>query len=200
MKKLTNKDKNKLTVAPVVVMSGLAISMLVSATFKENKEMKDQLNSQEQPQEVQAEAKTENVNEVEKDQSEVEEDEPDSTEGEDESDSIEGVDEEPAPVEEDVSNMTPEQQIRHYAKEANFQWPDYLVRLAKCESGLNPNAINHNTNSTIDKGIFQWNQYYHPHMTDECVYDVECATKATMEKINAGGQGIWVCDKKIRGI
>ena len=96
-----------------------------------------------------------------------------------------------------VEKMTPiEEQIWEIAEEHNFKWKDYLIRLAKCESSLDPNAINDNGKYGKDWGLFQWNDYYHPEMKD-CAMEIECSTIATMNAINAGKQSMWVCDKKI---
>lgn len=93
-----------------------------------------------------------------------------------------------------------EARIRALAAEAGFRWPDYLVRLAKCESGLRADATNtrgNNPSWSVDRGVFQWNSYWQSGVSDECAFDIDCATKKTMEKINAGGQHIWVCDRYI---
>ena len=96
-----------------------------------------------------------------------------------------------------------EQQIRDIAKETGFKWPDYLVKLAKCESSLRPNAINNKNNNpswSKDRGLFQINDYWHSNVTDECAFDVECATKYTMDKINAGYQKLWTCNNIVLSI
>lgn len=91
---------------------------------------------------------------------------------------------------------TPEQEIRRIASEMNFKWPDYLVRLAKCESSLNPQAININRNGTADKGIFQINDVHG--LSDEFRYDIRKSTEWTINKINQGEQHIWVCDRILK--
>ena len=91
-----------------------------------------------------------------------------------------------------------EAKIRSLAAAADFKWPDYIVRLAKLESSLNPNAVNVNKNGTIDEGLFQFNRHYHPDMTKECVFDIECSTKAAMKAINEGHQTWWVADRAAR--
>ncbi len=97
---------------------------------------------------------------------------------------------------------TTEQTIRRLAKEANFKWPEYLVRLAKCENPkMNPKNYNDGGNHPVksrDRGQFMINNYWNPQVSDECAYDLTCATKWTMEMINSGHQGEWVCDKKVR--
>ena len=87
-----------------------------------------------------------------------------------------------------------EGQIRKIAEERNFQWPDYLVRLAKCESDLNPMALGDRGKS---RGLFQIYRPAHPFVTDKQAYDIEWATNWTISKINAGQQGLWTCDRII---
>ena len=91
--------------------------------------------------------------------------------------------------------MTPEEQIRRIAKEQSFKWTDYLIRLAKCESTLNPRAINVNSNGSRDLGIFQINDIHG--LSDEFRYNIEKSTLWTIDKINSGQQRIWVCNNLI---
>jgi len=91
-------------------------------------------------------------------------------------------------------------EIRKIAKEKNFKWPTYLVRLAYCESRLNPANINTKGNKPAgskDRGLFQYNSHWQKVVSDECAFDLRCSVEKTIEKINAGGQGIWVCNKII---
>lgn len=93
-----------------------------------------------------------------------------------------------------------EEEIRQIAKEANFEWVEYLVKLAKCESSLNPNAINTQNNSpsgSKDRGLWQINDYWHPEVSDEVAFDVRLSTEWTMWRINSGYQAEWVCDRYI---
>jgi len=105
----------------------------------------------------------------------------------------------PKQAEPDVASMSVEEQIRHHAAEENFQWPDYLVRLAKCESKLDPKVVNTKGNSPAsrDRGVFQINDYWQRQVTDEQAFDVEWSTKWTMKRINQGDQHLWSCDKLI---
>lgn len=52
------------------------------------------------------------------------------------------------------------------------------LAVAYCESRYNIKAIRKNTNGTIDRGLFQWNDFYHPEITDQMAYDPEIATRA----------------------
>ena len=93
---------------------------------------------------------------------------------------------------------TVEQTIRRLAKETGFKWEEYLVRLAWYESRWNPQAINHNKNGSTDKGVFQWNDKAHPEISEECAYNVECATRAAIKAINEGHQTWWVANNSAK--
>lgn len=104
-----------------------------------------------------------------------------------------------------VAQATPEptveQQIRKIAKEMNFKWPDYIVRLANCESSLNPKAYNdHNNNpkNSIDRGLFMINNYWHKEVSNECAYNLDCSTRFAIEQINKGRQTEWICNNYIK--
>ena len=88
--------------------------------------------------------------------------------------------------------------IRDIARAENFAWPDYLVRLAHCESGMKP--LTTGDGGYRSRGLFQISEYYHPDVSDDCAFDVECATRWTIAKINAGQQGLWSCDKIVKNI
>lgn len=93
-----------------------------------------------------------------------------------------------------------EAQIRAIAKEAGFKWPDYLVKLAKCESRLDPKAVNTENNvpsHSKDRGLFQISDHWHPEVSDKVAFDVRLATEWTMWRINSGYQHEWVCDNYI---
>ena len=84
-----------------------------------------------------------------------------------------------------------EVQIREIAKEHNFQWPDYLVRLAMCESSLDPYAIGDDGKS---RGLFQIHSDYHQEISNAEAFDIKFATEWTMDKINNGYQHLWTCN------
>lgn len=96
--------------------------------------------------------------------------------------------------------LTPSQeevadQIRAIAKEMNYQAPEWLVRLARCESGLRPNA--NGDGHYNSRGLFQISKFYHPTVTDEQAYSVDFSTRWTINKLMNGGSGLWTCTKII---
>lgn len=74
--------------------------------------------------------------------------------------------------------------------------PALALRVAKCESGLNPAAQNINTNGSIDRGLFQWNDRWHPEITDEIAFDVEKSTRAFCRAFKEGHLSWWNATKK----
>jgi len=97
----------------------------------------------------------------------------------------------------EISAIVVEKQIRQIAENEGFEWPDYLVRLARCESKLDPNVRGDSGHS---RGLFQIHELYWPSVSDECAFSVECSTKWTMDMINAGYQHYWSCDKIVKNI
>jgi len=68
---------------------------------------------------------------------------------------------------------------------------DLAVRVAKCESGLNPKAIKKNSSTSIDRGLYQWNNKHHPEISDECAFDPECATREFCNAVKKGKLHWW---------
>lgn len=77
---------------------------------------------------------------------------------------------------------------------------DKAIKVAENESGLNPNAINDKNNypaGSRDRGLYQWNDYWNPQITDKCAFDPECATREFCKAIKAGRAKEWVGAKGI---
>jgi len=88
-------------------------------------------------------------------------------------------------------------QIRIIAKEHNFEFSNYLVNLAFCESRLDTRALNAKGNypvGSIDRGLFQINSYWHKEVTNEQALDLEYSTKWAIDMINQNRASEWVCD------
>ena len=85
--------------------------------------------------------------------------------------------------------------IREIAKEEGVD-PDLAVRVAKAESTLQPMAYNLNNNGSVDRGIFQWNSVHHPEISDNCAFNVECATRAFCKAVKEGNLSWWNASKE----
>lgn len=98
-----------------------------------------------------------------------------------------------------VGKVDIKEQIKQIAEDHNFEWVDYLLRLAECESHFDQYADNQ-TNSSNDRGVFQISKKWHPEVSDECAYDINCSTKWTMWMIESGHQSQWACNSIILNI
>jgi len=85
---------------------------------------------------------------------------------------------------------------QHICKAGDGQYCDILVNLARCESSLNPDAMNVNTNGTVDMGLYQINSV-HQDITNAQKLDVYASTRWTVDKIKQGQGHIWVCWSKL---
>lgn len=73
--------------------------------------------------------------------------------------------------------------------------PDLALRVAKCESSLNPKARNINSPTSIDRGLFQINNFYHPQVTDEQADDPIFATRFFCKAFKNGNLNWWKASK-----
>jgi hypothetical protein len=73
---------------------------------------------------------------------------------------------------------------------------DLAMRVAKCESNLNPKALNINKDGSRDRGIFQINDKYHPEITDEMAYNPAIATTFFCNAVKAGNLTWWSATQK----
>ncbi len=85
--------------------------------------------------------------------------------------------------------------IRSVANEIGVD-PDLAVRVATCESGLNPTALHVNAKGTRDRGVFQINDKWHPDVTDEQAFNVAFSTKFFCDAFKAGNISWWNASKK----
>lgn len=94
-----------------------------------------------------------------------------------------------------IENETIEQMITRIATKQGVD-TKLAINVAKCESGLNPLAVNVNTTGSKDRGIYQWNDQYHPEITDEMAFNPEIATIKFCEAVKAGNISWWNASKK----
>lgn len=51
------------------------------------------------------------------------------------------------------------------------------LAIAGAESGWDPEAVNRNLDGSIDRGAWQFNSKWHPEVTPECAFDLQCAAR-----------------------
>lgn len=95
----------------------------------------------------------------------------------------------------EAKRETVEEIIKRVAKEEGVSIA-LAIKVAKCESGLDPGAKNINPKGSIDRGLYQWNNHWHPEITDECAYDPECATRAYCKAYKNGNLSWWNASRK----
>jgi len=72
---------------------------------------------------------------------------------------------------------------------------DLALNVAFCESSYNPLAVGINVNGTMDRGLYQWNNYWHPEITDEMAFDPYTATKEFCKAVKNGNLSWWNSSK-----
>jgi hypothetical protein len=77
---------------------------------------------------------------------------------------------------------------------------DLAVAVAKCESSLNPKAINTNTDGSRDRGLFQINEKWHPEISDEQAFNIETSTRFFCKAFKAGHLDWWNATKSCWGL
>lgn len=92
-----------------------------------------------------------------------------------------------------------EEMILRIAKEEEID-EELLLAVIKCESGLNPKAINKNPNGTIDYGICQFNDYWYWQKEKIIAPEValnnpEVAVRTMAKMFKKGRAKDWVCFK-----
>jgi hypothetical protein len=80
------------------------------------------------------------------------------------------------------------QQARSYASQAGFTGNglSIIVAIAQAESSLNTRARGTNTDASVDRGILQINNRWHPEVSDACAYDPACSMQAAYRISNRG--------------
>lgn len=76
-----------------------------------------------------------------------------------------------------------------------------MIRIAKCESGLRPDALNKNTNGTFDVGVLQINDVHGKRISRadrmNFVKNIDFGWKLHTEQ---GGFQAWSCAKKVKNL
>ena len=93
-----------------------------------------------------------------------------------------------------AGSVSTSQMIRYIAQQEGID-PELAVRVAQCESSLDPAAKNVNVDGSIDRGLFQINTKYHPEITDEQAFDPVTATRFFCKAFKDGNLSWWSASK-----
>ena len=95
-----------------------------------------------------------------------------------------------------LEKLQTEQMVRRIA--ANYKVDvEVLVATIKCESGMNPKAVNKNPNGTIDYGLCQFNDYWYGNIISPKVAlnQPEVAVNVMCQQWEKGRQSDWICHR-----
>ena len=89
-----------------------------------------------------------------------------------------------------------EKMIRQIAKEEGVD-PDTIVAVIKCESGMNPSAVNHNIDGTTDYGLCQFNDHWYRKLItpEEALHKPKKAVRLMCRRFREGHGKDWICFK-----
>lgn len=94
------------------------------------------------------------------------------------------------------AEKTAQEIIKLVAKEEGID-PDLAIRVARCENAkFDPYAINTNMDGSRDRGIFQINDKWHPHVTDEQAFDPWFSARFFAKAVKDGNIHWWKASKK----
>lgn len=96
---------------------------------------------------------------------------------------------------EEKKEVLPVEEIIRAEAKAQGVDPDFAVRVARCESGLDPKAVHVNAKGSKDRGIFQWNDKYHPEINDHYAFDPKLATREFCKAFKNGNISWWNASK-----
>ena len=72
--------------------------------------------------------------------------------------------------------------------------PYDVYAIIQCESGWNDYAINVNTGGSVDRGLVQINNKWHPEVSDECAFNYKCSIRKMIEiRLQDQNYHQWVC-------
>lgn len=90
--------------------------------------------------------------------------------------------------------QTIENLIRAIAKQECVD-PELAVRVAKAESNLDPLAKHKNPDGSLDRGLYQINNKWHPEVSDSEAYDPTFAAQFFCKAFKAGNLSWWNASK-----
>ena len=71
------------------------------------------------------------------------------------------------------------------------------VKIAYLESGFKVNSKHINSTNSIDRGIFQLNNRWHPEVSDECAYNLQCNVSEAIRIARDSGWQQWSTNRLV---
>jgi len=81
-------------------------------------------------------------------------------------------------------------EIYNVAMDNNFNDVQLLYELVDCESDFRTHVVN-----TVggERGLYQFHPKWHPEISDECSFSIDCATREAIKILREKGQYEWAC-------
>jgi hypothetical protein len=79
------------------------------------------------------------------------------------------------------------------SRKLNEEDTNSLMRVIECESKFQQFDLGVNKSGTVDRGIMQWNSYFHSKMTNEQAFDLDYAVNKAIDYWQADKQHRWTC-------
>ena len=100
-----------------------------------------------------------------------------------------------------VITQTNKEYVWTYLEQTTLTLDERLMfmEVINCESRFDQYAINKNTDGIYDIGIAQWNEYWHPEVSRECGFNIDCSINRMIE-VYKQDQNLhqWVCYNLIK--
>jgi len=95
-----------------------------------------------------------------------------------------------------------EDRIKEYVKrevnKAGLDGDKAVRMIGECENPQwDEKAYYVNKGGTVDRGIWQINDYFHKKISNECSFDFECSTQEAIKILKKRGWCEWTCGKKL---
>jgi len=89
------------------------------------------------------------------------------------------------------------EEIKRVANEQEFEEVNWLLAIAKCESGYDPLAVG--DGGYYSRGLYQISFFYWENVPDKCAFDIECSTIWTINKVkeSESNKSLWSCNDLI---
>ena len=79
-----------------------------------------------------------------------------------------------------------------------YKWPcEETIKIVFAESSFNPRAIHKNKDGSLDRGIWQINSRWHPEVSADCAFSIECSTGHAYKLYTHSGWNSWYGARKI---
>lgn len=99
-------------------------------------------------------------------------------------------------VTETPAKEKPEDTVKRILDEEDMEWLG-VFRLIECESRWNVYFKEKMKGGSYDRGLYAFNSFHYPQVSDECAFNVECATREFVKYYKEGKLNDWLCARHL---